>query len=220
MQFSALILDMDGVFVDTEPLVFDVFRRVFSPLGIALTDEYMYKFIGKPFSNNLQDIRDDFHIDFDEEAVRRAFDLAYVEKLSQQSLPPQEGILPLIERARKRRMKTALCTTTSRPQVRVVFEQVKKSGSDPDLLFDAVVTGDDVSHKKPHPQPYLTAAAMLAVSPRQCLAVEDTVTGVLSAKAAGCFAAALLKPYNLHLDFSPADRLLEHLGKAAELLDD
>ena len=61
-KFKAIILDMDGVFIDTETLVFDIFRRVFLSFNINLTNEYQYKFIGKPFSSNLDDIRQDFGI--------------------------------------------------------------------------------------------------------------------------------------------------------------
>ncbi|RYY48387.1 MAG: HAD family hydrolase [Actinomycetales bacterium] len=54
------------------------------------------------------------------------------------------------------------------------------------LPFDAVVTGDEVSRGKPHPEPYLAAARMLGVDPADCLAVEDSATGAASADAAGC----------------------------------
>ena len=54
------------------------------------------------------------------------------------------------------------------------------------LPFDAVVTGDSVTHGKPHPEPYLRAAALLGVDPGECVAIEDSGTGAASANAAGC----------------------------------
>ncbi|RIJ77387.1 HAD family phosphatase [Nakamurella silvestris] len=55
----------------------------------------------------------------------------------------------------------------------------------PASTLRVLVTGDDVTHGKPHPEPYLTAAALLGVDPRECVAVEDSVTGITSAEAAG-----------------------------------
>lgn len=219
MTFSAIIFDMDGVLVDTEPRVFEIFRSVFKPFGIHLSDEYQYRFIGKPFSANLHDIRRDFNIDFDDDVVRQIFDDAYARGLSSQPLPPQAGIVELIDRARSLDMKLALCTTTARNQVDVIFEQIRKSGAfNPRATFQAIVTGDDVTHRKPHPQPYLKAAAALGEPPAHCLVIEDTVTGVASAHAAGCPTAALRHPYNAHMDFSAADWLLDDLLQALSLI--
>ena len=219
MTFSAIIFDMDGVLVDTEPRIFEIFRSVFTPLGIFLSDEYQYRFIGKPFSANLHDIRRDFGIDFDQETVRQIFDEAYARGLASQPLPLQAGIPELVEKARSFGMKLALCTTTSRAQVQVIFEQIRKSSAiDPPELFQAVITGDDVTRRKPHPEPYLTAAAALNCAPARCLAIEDTVTGLASAQAAGCPTAVLRHPYNAHMDFSAADWLLDDLFQAQTLI--
>jgi beta-phosphoglucomutase len=220
MTFSSIIFDMDGVFVDTEPLVFDIFRSVFSPLGITLSNEYQYRFVGKPFRANLQDIHHDFGIEFDDGEVRRLFDQAYETVLSSRPLPLQRGILPIIEKARELAFKLALCTTTSRHQVDVVFEQIRKNGAiDPRKLFDAVITGNDVTHKKPHPEPYLAAVRALGTPPPSCLAVEDTPVGVASAKSAGCFVAALRQPYNTAMDFSAADWIVDNLHDINDLLE-
>jgi beta-phosphoglucomutase len=220
MTFSAIILDMDGVFIDSEPLVFDIFRSVFSPLGITLSNEYQYRFVGKPFRANLQDIHRDFGIEFDDGEVRRLFDSAYETVLSSRPLPLQRGILPIIDKARELVLKLALCTTTSRHQVDVVFEQIRKSGAiDPRKLFDTVITGNDVTHKKPHPEPYLNAAQALNVPPHRCLAIEDTITGIASAQAAGCRTAALRQPYNLEMDFPAADWIVDDLHEIIGLLE-
>ncbi|MDZ7372203.1 MAG: HAD hydrolase-like protein, partial [candidate division KSB1 bacterium] len=82
MKLSAVIFDMDGVLVDTEPLMFDVFRTVFSPYGIYLSNEYQYRFIGKPFADNLADIRRDFAIDFEDQEIQRLFLQAYRQTLT------------------------------------------------------------------------------------------------------------------------------------------
>jgi beta-phosphoglucomutase len=219
MSFSAIIFDMDGVFVDTEPLVFDVFRQVFSPLGVTLSNEYQYRFIGKPFSSNLNDIRQDFSVTFDAGEVRRQFDLAYEETLGAAPLQPLDGFAALVEKARQKQMTLALCTTTSRRQVEVIFRQIQQNSSvKPRDLFRAVITGNDVTHKKPHPEPYLAAAQALGVAACRCLAVEDSIAGVTSAKAAECRTAALHRPYNRQMDLTAADWIVDNLREIIGLL--
>lgn len=216
-NFKAIILDMDGVFVDTETLVFDIFRKTFEAFSIHLSNEYQYKFIGQPFSKNLLDIRRDFDIDFDDAKMRRAFDDTYEVVLSASNLTVQIGIKEILKQAQERQCKLALCTTSTRHHVDAVFARVRENSFDPNLLFHAVVTGDSVLHKKPHPEPYLTAAGKLGEKPGDCLVFEDSISGIQSAKSAGCYCVALRQPYNRHIDFSLADREIESLNEFGRL---
>jgi beta-phosphoglucomutase-like phosphatase (HAD superfamily) len=219
-NIQAIIFDMDGVFVNTEPLVFTVFRRVFDPLGIYLSDEYQYKFIGIPFSRNLQDIRADWGIDFDDDFIKQAFDRDYEETLKACRPEPQTGILEIMTFGRRHSLKFGLCTTSTRHHVQAVFKQVHAGGTlDPHTAFDAITSGDQVRHKKPHPEPYLTIAQKLALLPHQCLVIEDSISGIQSAKSAGCRCIGLRHPYNRHIDFSAADDQVESLLEILPLLE-
>ena len=216
--FKALILDMDGVFIDTETLVFDIFRKVFEPFNIDVSNEYQYKFIGKPFSSNLDDIKNDFGIEFDNNTMRDKFDDVYEEMLTASPLSVQDGIKNIIQTAQTRNMKLALCTTSTRHHVNAVFDKVKENSFDPNIFFDAVVTGDCVTNRKPHPEPYLSAAQKLGQPSENCLVIEDSLSGITSAKSAGCFCIGLRQPYNMHIDFSSADKIAHDLTEAIDLL--
>ena len=210
-DFSAVIFDMDGVFIDTEVLVFDIFRQVFAPYNIELSDEYQYKFIGQPFSSNLVDIRQDFGIEFDSEAMRIQFDSTYEKVLTTSELDVQHGVKEIVQLTQQHQLKRGLCTTSTRQQVNTIFNVVKTPSFDPFSIFQTVVTGDSVNNRKPHPEPYLTAAHNLQVQPHECLVIEDSLSGIQSAKAAGCFCVALRHPYSQHLDFSIADEEIDSL---------
>ena len=200
-QFHALILDMDGVFIDTETLVFDIFRKVLEPFNIDVSNEYQYKFIGKPFSSNLDDIQRDFGIKFDRNELRDKFDDVYKEMLTASPLSVQEGIKEIIHAAQELELKLALCTTSTRHHVNAVFDKVRENSFDPDDFFHAVVTGDTVVNRKPHPEPYLTVVKELGQIPSDCLVIEDSLSGITSAKTAGCYCIGLRQPYNQHIDF-------------------
>ena len=211
---------MDGVFVDTEPLVFPVFRRTFASYNIELTDEYQYRFIGKPFSSNLADIRRDFGVDIDADDILPDFELFYEKIISERLQDVQRGVVELIEYGKQRGLCFGLCTTSSRHHVNIVFDILsQKRGEDMTRWLNAVICGDEVSRRKPHPAPYLAVIKQLGVQPSSCLVIEDTMTGLQAAKAAGCFAVALRQPYNGGHDFSTADFVINKMDEAIQLLE-
>jgi len=217
-QFKALIFDMDGVFVDTEPIVFDVFRAVFDPLGIHLTDEYMYQFIGLPTSKNFYLVENDFGQKLDHEFLKKDLIEKYDQILPQRITDAQQGVWPLVERARQNRLHLALCTTSGRRDVEVIFNKIlTRQQFTFETLFDASITGDEIGKRKPDPAPYLKVIELLnqkadiEILPQECMVIEDSPTGATAAKRAGCYCLALQQPYNRHCDFSMADTVIERL---------
>ena len=209
-HIRAVIFDMDGVFFDTEPLMFEAFRRVFKLHGLDLSDEYQYKFIGYPTIKNLQDICQDFHIELDMNVSIRKLSEAYMEILKETDLQAQDGVWQLVDFCKAQNKKIALCTTSSKESVNKNFENIFKHKSIYmlDTLFDAIITGEDVTHQKPHPDPYQKAAQLLNLEPRQCLVIEDSTSGIQSASAAGCFCIGFRQPYSQSMDFSKADAVI------------
>lgn len=210
-RFDAILFDMDGVFVDTEPVVFGVTRQVFDPMGIHLSDEFQYSFIGHPTRQNLQMIEEHFDVSLDYEAVIRELKQYYDAELADHALPVTPGIPELVRFAKKENLKIGLCTTSPQRDVDVIF--TKLAQTDPlfrlDTLFDAIVTGDQIHLKKPNPEPYLMLTDRLNIRPQDCLVIEDSEPGVQSAKAAGCICLALRRFYNHHMDLTPADETAE-----------
>ncbi|MEY5004864.1 MAG: hypothetical protein RLZZ594_894, partial [Actinomycetota bacterium] len=95
------------------------------------------------------------------------------------AIPWRPGAQELLRELRSKGIKTALVTMSMRRMAQQVADQI------PFHAFDVVVAGDDVTHGKPHPEPYLKACQLLGVSPEDCVAFEDSVTGLMSAEAAG-----------------------------------
>lgn len=97
----------------------------------------------------------------------------------------QPGARELLAEVRAAGIPTALVTATARHIVEVMLDTIGRDN------FDAIVTDDDVERGKPDPMPYATAAARLGVDPRRCVAVEDSPTGIASARGAGCVVVAV-----------------------------
>jgi len=213
-DFGALVLDMDGVLIDSEPLFLEAFNVILRPLGITLTEDYFSRMVGLSAAKNLQDISHDFGIALDVEDFGRQLNTTYIDQLHDKDLGVQPGIWPLIGKAKSEGLALGLCTSSSGQIVESVLEKVLKNDQldvSPDTLFDAVVTGSQVAHRKPHPEPYLMMAGLLGVSPDRCLAIEDSASGIASAKAAGYTCVGLTASYNRQQDFSRADEIISEV---------
>ncbi len=184
---SAILFDMDGVVLDSMPAHLLTWQRTLAPLGIELTADDLYPLEGIPTEPTAQRLTEQFlgRACSDEEAQR----LADAKRtLFRQIFTPAfvPGIVPLLHDLRGRGYRLGLVTGSAR---RVVEESLASTGIT--SLFDAVVTGDQVSKGKPDPEPYRTAAARLGFSPARCLVVENAPLGIRSAKAAGMGCVAL-----------------------------
>ena len=106
-----------------------------------------------------------------------------------------------MDKLKKLNVKTGLCTSSSRTEVEYMFEKVLRTHPEYHSIsdiFDTSVTASDVTHKKPHPEPYARAMSNLGADPAKCLVFEDSVLGIQSARAAGCgMLIALRHPYNV-----------------------
>jgi beta-phosphoglucomutase len=220
MMFQAppakgIIFDMDGVFADTEPLHFRAFQQVFKELGVFLTDEYLFHLVGEPVLKNMQDIANDFSLNIDLHEYQDKVEKAYHRILEKTHMGANAGVWDLIRQAQVLSYKIGLCTSSPLHQVRTLFEKIilhDGIGPDASQIFQAIVSLEDVQHKKPDPEPYRLVAHRFQRSPGECIAIEDSVPGIVSAQSAGCFSVALVSYYNQHLDFSMADKIVHRLS--------
>ena len=195
-NYDAIIFDMDGVIIDSEPLHEQAQRVVFSQYQLTVPSSILSTFKG-------QSEEDVFGHIVEEYADNRldASELIALKKKVYSGLMGDlhliDGARPLIEQLTRRGSRLALTTSSSRRDQERIFALF-----DLHAYFDVVVTRDDVVHPKPDPEPYLTTAKRLAVPPAACLVIEDSINGVLSARRAGCTVAGLATSFS-------AERLLE-----------
>ncbi|AWB95517.1 hydrolase [Agromyces badenianii] len=121
------------------------------------------------------------------------------EQLAEHGVPWRPGARELLQALREASVPTALVTMSIRSMADDIVAAI------PFHAFDVIVTGDAVENAKPHPEPYLTAAALLGVDIAECVAIEDSPTGLASAHASGAFAIAV--PNFIALDDLPAGAL-------------
>jgi len=170
---------MDGTLVDTEPYWIEVEYELVEEYGGTWTHADALNLVGNDLLASGAYIREHGGVDLDPaEIVERLLDGVIARIL--QSVPWRPGAVELLAELQASGVRCALVTMSYERFVAPVLAAL------PEGSFAAVVTGDAVTVGKPHPEPYLTAAAILGVEPRDCLAIEDSNTGAKSAEAAGC----------------------------------
>jgi HAD superfamily hydrolase (TIGR01509 family) len=174
----AVVFDMDGLLIDTESAVRDALTLAAEAAGRDMPSPVFLSMVGTTHARSQQILAEHFGAGFDLAAfgadVRRRLDAAF-----EAGVPFKPGALELLDLLHQMGARTALVTSSSRAAVdRSLPAHVVER-------FAALITAESVEHGKPHPEPYLKAAAALGVDPAQCVALEDSHNGVRSAHAAG-----------------------------------
>lgn len=176
---AALLIDMDGLLLDTERLIRDVMIVVMADHGHVMTHEDYAALIGRTEADSGIWMRQRFAgLDYD--SVRFGVGRRIADDWGERR-PVKPGAAALLAQAQAAGLICALVTSTHAAQAR---RHLGHAG----LLdhFVTIVGGDDVAQGKPHPEPYLLAAARLGLAPYACLALEDSHNGVIAAHAAAC----------------------------------
>jgi HAD superfamily hydrolase (TIGR01509 family) len=176
---DAVLWDMDGTLVDTEPYWIRSEHEVVAKYGGTWSDEHAMNVVGFDLLDAGRYIREHSGIDVEPADIVEQL-LDRVVRRVEEAVPWRPGAVELLTDLRDHGVRCALVTMSYRRFVEPILAGL------PAGAFEAVVTGDAVTQGKPHPEPYLKAAALLGVDPARTLAIEDSNTGTRSAEAAGC----------------------------------
>ena len=176
---AAVLWDMDGTLVDTEPYWIATEYAMAKKYGGTWSEEHALNLVGNALLESGVYIRVHMGIDLTpQEIVDELLD-GVVERV-RESVPWRPGARELLADLRANDVPCALVTMSWQRFVAPILEHL------PPDTFATIVTGDRVEFGKPHPEPYLTAAKELGVAPEVCVAIEDSNTGAKSGVAAGC----------------------------------
>lgn len=198
----AMLIDMDGTLVDTEPYWEDAKIGVAGKYGIPFTAEDAAPLVGRSMMVTVEALKA-VGVPLGDEAVLSALVNEVAERVGD-GIPWITGAPEFLQRMADAQIPCALVTQAWEPVARQI---VNASNG----VLKVLVSGGDVSHPKPHPEPYLLAAKRLGVDPQRCVAMEDSPAGVASAEAAG--AQVIVVPGMHPVEDSPNRHPVESLGE-------
>ncbi len=174
------VLDMDGLMFDTENLTYKLQREFLLKEGKNFSLEDYKKTVGKRAADLPEYFKTLFGNSFSYEDFHQKCRTVYVQYTEAHGVPIKDGLFELLDFLKSKNIKTALATSTTRRSAERTLKIAKVFD-----YFDALVCAEDVENGKPSPEPFLKAAQKLGLPPENCLALEDSFNGIISAASAG-----------------------------------
>jgi HAD superfamily hydrolase (TIGR01509 family) len=211
-KFQAIVFDMDGLMVDSEPVARKGWEIVLASYGRELDQQTYEQIVGRRLEESAAIVRDTYRLPLSPETLAELKDNEMAQ-LRAEGLPVMPGLHRLVNCLNERNIPWAVATSSRRSYALEVLAQLGLADS-----CRAVAGGDEVEHGKPAPDIYLLAAERLAVPPEHCLALEDSVPGGLAAVAAGMILAAIPNGHTKAADFPFADYIFDSLESVIPLV--
>ena len=185
MTLQAVLWDMDGTLVDSEPVWARVQLDLLTSLGAIWTLEDCVNLVGSDLGDAVKAwmARIPEGAIEPEELAERMY--GEVVRSLKEEVVFRPGAVELLQALNAEGIPCALVSASHRVMIDAVLAHL------PPDLYDVIVAGDEVTHGKPHPEPYLTAARELGVDPADCIVIEDSPGGTASGTAAGAFVIAV-----------------------------
>jgi HAD superfamily hydrolase (TIGR01509 family) len=179
-KIDAVILDMDGLMLDTEPIYKSAWQSAAVECGYSLDDDFYLTLIGQPNPACEAGLLNRFGNHFPIDDFRDRWSRLWRAQVETSGIPTKPGLTELLSFLRERQVPVAVATSSDRD-----YASLSLRAAQLEAWFDNVITGDQVVNGKPAADIYIEAAHRLGVAAVNCVAIEDSDAGVLAASAAG-----------------------------------
>lgn len=203
-MLKAVIFDMDGVLIDSEPIHFETDVNVLKKMGIDLSFDFYKQFIGTPMRNIWTRIREKYNISL---SVDELIDLSEIEKkriIEETGYREIKGVANLVKDISDNGYLLAVASSSPYDYIQTVTKAININ-----QYFVEILSGEHFENPKPAPDIFIEAAKRLGVNPDECLVIEDSKNGVTAAKAAEMVCLGFVNPSSGDQDISAADYLTE-----------
>lgn len=189
-MIEAIIFDMDGVLVDSEPHHVAIEKHQFNLNGISISNEEHQKFMGTTSENMWRKIASRYQLERPVEELieqNQTESLRYFNELP--GIPVMPGLVDLLEKLKSKNYPLAVASSSVPEIIELILQK-----TDLRKYFQVVVSGQEADKSKPEPDVFLLAAQKLGVIPKNCMVVEDSENGIKAALAAGMICVAYQSP--------------------------
>jgi len=204
-MFGAVIFDMDGVIVDSEPLHIKAERKTLGPFGLDISDEEFHAYMGQTPRILLKGMIQKYNLDTAIDDLY-AVHIQNLLSLYRDEVEPIPGALELVSQLKENRISLALASSSDFDLINVVLEKFGLTDT-----FKAVTSGQELDRVKPFPDIFLKTSERLNIPPKECVVIEDSTSGIRAAKAAGMTCMGFRSPNSKNQNYSDADVVVDDL---------
>ena len=203
-MLKAVIFDMDGVIIDSEPMHNKAYHDMFDEVGIEVSKEFYESFTGQSTINICKRLCDHFNLKETPEtlvSLKRKYYKHFF--YSNSDLTLIDGVLDLIKDYHNNGLTLVLGSSAAMTSINQIFERF-----DLNQYFVAKLSGGDLKESKPHPEIFIKAAEATGFSREECMVIEDSTNGIEAAKGAGIFCVGYDSFHSKNQDYSKADMVI------------
>lgn len=206
-MLKAVIFDMDGVLIDSEPFHQVVNEKIFANLGINLSEDEYHSFIGTTHKDMWSTIKKRYNLPQSVPELVNMQVSGNINYIKNEKIEPIKikGVAKLLSKIARENIKTGIASSSPTEVIELVINKFRLSD-----YFSAVVGGEEIKKGKPSPDIFLKAAKRLDVNPSDCIVIEDSRNGVLAAKAAGMKCVGFKNPNSGNQDLGKADLVIDN----------
>ncbi|TCK69390.1 HAD superfamily hydrolase (TIGR01509 family)/HAD superfamily hydrolase (TIGR01549 family) [Winogradskyella wandonensis] len=210
-MLKAVLFDMDGVIVDTEPLHRKAYFKMFSDVNINVDEALYTSFTGQSTVNICKRLVNHFNLPFGSDYLvklkRQHFKYLFE---NDEDLMLIDGVLDVIKDYHNNGLKLVVASSASMPNINRIFDRFNLN-----QYFIGKFSGNDLKQSKPHPEIFIKAAAHTGYSRSECMVIEDSTNGIKAAHDAGIFCVGFKSPHSTHQDYSKADIIISKFEEIA-----
>jgi HAD superfamily hydrolase (TIGR01509 family) len=201
---KAVIFDMDGVLVDTEPVYIGINRALFAKLGVNMSMEKMLTYVGISANRFWKEVRDDYHLPHSVSkliALEKQRQVSYF--TATPSIPEVPGARMLLSELTRNGVSLAIASSSSPEIIGAILTKTGLCS-----FFPVCISGQDIARGKPAPDIFLLAAEKMGMQAKDCLVIEDSPHGIAGAKEAGMVCVGYSNPHSGNQNLSAADLII------------
>jgi len=212
---KAVIFDMDGVLIDSEPVYFQAEKELFRSLDLKITSEIHDSFVGMSMVSIWEIIKKSYYLKPSIEELAEKHKQIMIKGFAELSDPqPINGIIPFLDFLKSSNIQITLASSSCRELVDLVIERtgIKK-------YFDLTVSGDEILRGKPEPDIFLKVLEERHIQDDEALIIEDSANGIKAAHKAGIFAVGFQNPNSGNQDLGEANLIINQISELHKKLN-
>ena len=209
MPDKAVIFDMDGVLIDSEPAYLEMNKKLFADFGIKMDEENYKALVGLPsipmwtMLKKKYDLKNEVN-DFLMIEKKRMHEILDSDIIS----TPVEGVTDLLGTLREKNIKLSIASSSAKENVNFILSKLNLTG-----YFDFIISGEEVKNGKPSPDIFLAVSGKFRISPEKCYVIEDSTNGIMAARTAGMNCIGFTNNDSNSQDLSGSDFVLKNFSK-------